>query len=556
MAGLGGSTGSNAAMMRSLRGSAHAALSGLGSGECMPDGGGVGRLVARSSGSPLPGGVAARMGAALGHPLSGVTVHTDAAAIDAAEALNAHAFALGAHLFFGSGAYAPGTPEGDELLLHELQHVVQHDQGRLPTGPDASVSSPSDPSEVEARRVAREAMGAPGAVGAAPGPASTAAAPAVGVDGPAMRNPLGDALDAVGEQVGGGLITMVRTVSPELADGVEDGIGGIAEELLGETLESFIGGLVGDLDFSAILGELTSEVQGIFTVIQGVVAGDPSCCETFDTWMQTLSDFMTRLNDNPVALAIREVMTTVGGVLGDMIALFAGAQLKSFLTMVDGAQAAWDGYTSVVRASQDAVRGLADQVWDGVCELLGLPNTEGNIVDWLLAEAQTWFSEVMAEEGPGILDGLQAVGRLWWENSQLEQFYDLIQAVKAVWEAGSWLWEHWGSPTMTEDAASAGPLVQGFLVAFEAVKGHVDAFGTWAGEFFPAVLEQVQGFAASVGLGWMGQAMEALAAPLLLPIQLGVDFAGWLADGGVQTLSDWASAVWSATTRQASTTPT
>ena len=51
-------------------------------------------------------------------------------------------------MFFSSGAFAPGTPSGDRLLAHELTHVVQADEGRLPR--DGGVSSPTDPHELEA----------------------------------------------------------------------------------------------------------------------------------------------------------------------------------------------------------------------------------------------------------------------------------------------------------------------------------------------------------------------------------------------------------------------
>src|SRR5690606_7836571 len=62
-----------------------------------------------SSGRSLPDATRERMEQAFERDLGRVRVHTDAAAGRAAEALNAHAFALGADIFFGHGAFAPGT---------------------------------------------------------------------------------------------------------------------------------------------------------------------------------------------------------------------------------------------------------------------------------------------------------------------------------------------------------------------------------------------------------------------------------------------------------------
>jgi hypothetical protein len=97
------------------------------------------------SGSPLPGGdVGAHVDSALAgggqplpaatrtfmeqrfeHDFSGVRVHADRAAVDAATALQARAFTTGTNVVFNANEYAPTTTEGRRLLAHELTHVVQ-----------------------------------------------------------------------------------------------------------------------------------------------------------------------------------------------------------------------------------------------------------------------------------------------------------------------------------------------------------------------------------------------------------------------------------------------
>ena len=99
-------------------------------------------------GSPLAPDQAARFGAVLDHDLSDVRVHVGAEVSALARALNAHAFTVGTDIFFGSGELSPGTPGGDRLLLHELTHVAQAIEGRLPT--EGGVSHPSDHAEREA----------------------------------------------------------------------------------------------------------------------------------------------------------------------------------------------------------------------------------------------------------------------------------------------------------------------------------------------------------------------------------------------------------------------
>lgn len=118
-------------------------------------------LIRRSRGQRLPTDVAARLSAALGVDISDAVIHTDSAAAQAAQSVNAYAFATGRDVFFAAGQYKPGTREGDELLLHELTHVVQHEEGRIPGamgGQGLRVSSPSDSHEREAVTMAKEGL--------------------------------------------------------------------------------------------------------------------------------------------------------------------------------------------------------------------------------------------------------------------------------------------------------------------------------------------------------------------------------------------------------------
>jgi Domain of unknown function (DUF4157) len=107
---------------------------------------------ARGGGSALDRSVGARVGAALGDPLSDVRVHTGGAAAALARSVSARAFTVGTDIFFGAGEYRPATPAGRDLLTHELVHVVQQ-RGAPSSGP-LTVSQPGEALEREAEDVA------------------------------------------------------------------------------------------------------------------------------------------------------------------------------------------------------------------------------------------------------------------------------------------------------------------------------------------------------------------------------------------------------------------
>jgi hypothetical protein len=107
-------------------------------------------------GEPLPEPVRREMEAQFSSDFRRVRIHVDAVAARAAATLRANAFTLGEDIFFAEGAFTPQDATGRRLLVHELTHVVQAQQGRVPTGHHLEVSRPSDPLEREAAARADE----------------------------------------------------------------------------------------------------------------------------------------------------------------------------------------------------------------------------------------------------------------------------------------------------------------------------------------------------------------------------------------------------------------
>ena len=80
---------------------------------------------ARGGGQQLPEATLHAMGQAFGHHFANVRVHADERADRLTRSLSAQAFTVGADIFFRRGMYAPASAAGQQLLAHELTHVVQ-----------------------------------------------------------------------------------------------------------------------------------------------------------------------------------------------------------------------------------------------------------------------------------------------------------------------------------------------------------------------------------------------------------------------------------------------
>jgi hypothetical protein len=111
----------------------------------------------RGAGQSLDSGSRERFGRPLGDTLGDVRVHTGPEADSLAQSVSARAFTTGADVYFARGEYRPGTSHGDELLAHELTHVVQ--QRGAPTSGPLVVSNPGDQLEAEADAASGELLG-------------------------------------------------------------------------------------------------------------------------------------------------------------------------------------------------------------------------------------------------------------------------------------------------------------------------------------------------------------------------------------------------------------
>ena len=108
--------------------------------------------VLRSQGQSLAPETRAFMEPRFGHDFSQVRVHTDAKAAESAFAIKALAYTVRNNIVFGKGKHSPQSKDGNQLLAHELTHVVQQepapDQGKL------KIAHPQESLEQQADSVA------------------------------------------------------------------------------------------------------------------------------------------------------------------------------------------------------------------------------------------------------------------------------------------------------------------------------------------------------------------------------------------------------------------
>lgn len=81
-----------------------------------------------SGGKPLPHGVRSFMEPRFRADFSNVRIHTGESSAKLNRQLNAQAFTVGNHVFFGKDRFRPESGDGKELIAHELTHTVQQEE--------------------------------------------------------------------------------------------------------------------------------------------------------------------------------------------------------------------------------------------------------------------------------------------------------------------------------------------------------------------------------------------------------------------------------------------
>jgi len=114
--------------------------------------------VLASPGQPLDAATRKFFGARFGHDFADVRVHADAKAAESARSVSAFAYTVGSHVVFAGGQFSPGTHTGQQLLAHELVHVLQQ-TGRL-TGAAPSAAEHHHPTPVVIASMVGQANGA------------------------------------------------------------------------------------------------------------------------------------------------------------------------------------------------------------------------------------------------------------------------------------------------------------------------------------------------------------------------------------------------------------
>jgi phage-related protein len=345
-------------------------------------------------GEPLPAHSAERFSAAYGHDLSGVRVHKESSL---ARDLGARAFTRGRDVAFAPGEYRPGTASGDQLLAHELAHVVQ--QSAAPQTSGTSVVQGAglgvDSYEREADRAAATALsgGRVRAFSSVP-------------NGPIQRkgddeekgvfDSIKEGVSDVAGQVKEAALDEVRKYWPGLAELIENPLEFVKKRVV-SALESWASGVLG-VDTEAVVTEASSLFKNLGDLATSKVGGEKSCL-AFAGAIENIKNLYELIANSGVVKSIQSIVSGIQGGIKQVDQLLLAEGFEALKKIAGGVFETLSSAAEQVGKWISAAKEQLGRVWDEIAKRLGFSDGDG-ILDYLKGKAGEAWGKIKETLGP------------------------------------------------------------------------------------------------------------------------------------------------------------
>jgi hypothetical protein len=442
-----------------------------------------------SGGQALPAQVRLFMEPRLGADFGSVRIHTDAAAARLSDEVDAHAFTVGNHVFFGSGQFQPDTAVGKELIAHELTHTLQQSEGAA---------------EPQVQRQDKDNAGGVGAF-----------------------------LESVAWE-------LLESVAPKLVPIFRQGPEGILSWLKEHTaaaLEAMVDALLAPLRLlGGVDQQLLAHVLPLIEAVQLAVAqiAKNDCTplrQAAEKIEQTALRLITPVIEKlqPVVAKVKEVLSflwdSFGAPIWDLLKKYAGQQWDQLMELADALK-------SAAAAVWNAVTWLGGKVWSWFKGKLGLadgPDGQDGAWQWFKNKVDSLWTSIKTTLEPFkkeiIAVGL-TIGGVLLALSPAGPILLLAGAVAGAAEGLRWIYANWGKGNLIIQARTylEKTLIPSLLGATTKLANAVTNIATSLSNSLGAL---------AAGLS---RSANALTGTIL---RLAVSAVRWLADRA-QALATWA----------------
>ncbi len=351
----------------------------------------------------------------------------------------------------------------------------------------------------------------------------------------------GDLLDDVASWGADQFLDFVRSISPGLADLIQNGPIGMLTESIQTGIQSWLTSILGNVNLGEIITSLISDFTNAITIVQGVLNNDPACCAIFADTIQKLSEFAQGFLDNPVIQSIQSALEQANTTFTDLTTTLLSPVFDVIMESVGDVFSGVQGLADTIWGWGSAVKDALGEAWNWVRDQLGLPSDGlSGVFDWLKSRAIEAWSSLSESLGP-VSEPLRAVAGavalaspVGWALIIVPQIPDFVTAVQ-------WLWDNKDNPNIIEDAhEQMGNTILPQLL--EAGQGFSDGLTAGVTQFATEITNLGTAVLSLLG-AVSGVPLVSIASGLIQALSEGVQsLVAWVTDTfqtvaeGVQTL--------------------
>jgi len=351
----------------------------------------------------------------------------------------------------------------------------------------------------------------------------------------------------VGQFAGKQLMKVLRAVAPQVADIVDEGPVNFAKRKINEALNAHLPDALGGFSLGDIIGAVSGWLGEAASFAKSLLKGDAKACAAFAGLMDKLTQFVTKLIDNPVVKTITGVLKTVTDFAGKALKFVAAPIFDAIAKQVSGAWSALKKIASTVSGWISSAKKAVGKLWDQLVSALGFDGSDEDGVWAHIKKVGDQIWEAIKAKMAPVIEPIKKVASVVALLTPMGQVHAIVKYGPKLVKVAQWVWTNGMDPAKIREAPED---IRGMLTDLskgtDGFKGVLSSGLSWLEEKFSSFADSVLGVATAItGLPLIGFAhslfddAKALLKTIVADVKKGAKDALAGIEGAITKISDF-----------------
>jgi len=250
-------------------------------------------------------------------------------------------------------------------------------------------------------------------------------------------------------------LDLVARLSPELADLIRQDPIEVLKETVGESIKDWFEGLLDELGISDIVDDFRNSFDNLFATVRLIMEGDPETCEAVADKLNSMTEFVRGVMDNPKIQALQDAFTQAGEIFQQILDVFVAPVFNTIMDLVGDAFQGITDFGRQIWEWSKPVRDFVGDAWNWVMEQLGIGggdgDSEGGLINWVKDKASEAWESIKETLDP-VIEPIRNVVMVAVALSPITWIAAAVKYAPQVIEMVKWLWENRNNPNIVESA--------------------------------------------------------------------------------------------------------